>query len=180
MTFLKEKKGKYFFLPGTFWSRVLSTFFVPYGSSPKVHFTHVYCVSRVESQIVLYLAKREATDRKTPAPDVRFTRKPNEKLPLRALVKLPTGIPQPIRGPYGDIRSGTTNEDRIRTIYFTPPSVTMVCSFLSSYLGFRRIPNLKWPFSLPHTRPLNGHWWLKSRADSPTSHACFSQALTLH
>lgn len=79
-----------------------------------------------EPEYPLYLAKREATGRRT-----RHLRPVYEKtkrditLPDVGQVASfpPTGIPQPIRGPYGDIRSGATNEeiDRQNPDYVAPP-----------------------------------------------------------
>ena len=79
-----------------------------------------------EPEYPLHLAKRDATGRKT-----RHLRPVYEKtkrditLPDVGQIETfpPTGIPQPIRGPYGDIRTGNTNEeiDRQNPDYVAPP-----------------------------------------------------------
>jgi hypothetical protein len=122
-----------------------------------------------EPEYPLHLAKREATGRKTRhLRPVYENTKRDITLPDVGQIATfpPTGIPQPIRGPLGDIRSGGTNEeiDRQNPDYVAPPPATMVClSLCSSRLGFSSdligiIPNLKWSFSLSHTRLLNGGW----------------------
>ena len=79
-----------------------------------------------EPKYPLYLTKREATGRKTR--HLRPTYEDNKRditLPDVGQVTTfpPTGIPQPIRGPYGDIRTGGTNEeiDRQNPDYVAPP-----------------------------------------------------------
>ena len=79
-----------------------------------------------EPEYPLYLAKREATGRKTRHLRPVYEKTKREVTPPdvgQVATFPPTGIPQPIRGPYGDIRSGGTNEeiDRQNPDYVTPP-----------------------------------------------------------
>ena len=67
-----------------------------------------------EPEYPLYLSKREASGRKTRhLRPVYENAKRDITLPDVGQIETfpPTGIPQPIRGPYGDIRSGGTNEE---------------------------------------------------------------------
>ena len=123
-----------------------------------------------EPEYPLYLAKREGTGRKTRhlRPVYENTKREITPPDVGQVASFPpTGIPQPIRGPYGDIRSGGTNEeiDRQNPDYVTPPltdnglftSRSFFVSELSpAFLG--NIPNLKWSFSLSHSRLLKGGW----------------------
>jgi len=122
-----------------------------------------------EPEYPLYLAKRESTGRKTRhlRPVYENTKREITPPDVGQVASFPpTGIPQPIRGPYGDIRSGGTNEeiDRQNPDYVTPPrsdnglftSRAFFSAFSPGFLG--AIPNLKWSFSLSHTRLLNGGW----------------------
>lgn len=79
-----------------------------------------------EPEYPLYLAKREAAGRNTRhLRPVYENTKRDITLPDIGQVATfpPTGIPQPIRGPYGDIRTGGTNEeiDRQNPDYVAPP-----------------------------------------------------------
>ena len=79
-----------------------------------------------EPEYPLYLSKREAAGRNTRhLRPVYENTKRDVTLPDVGQVATfpPTGIPQPIRGPYGDIRSGGTNEeiDRQNPDYVAPP-----------------------------------------------------------
>jgi len=79
-----------------------------------------------EPEYPLYLAKREGTGRKTRhlRPVHEDTKREITPPDVGQVASFPpTGIPQPIRGPYGDIRSGSTNEeiDRQNPDYVTPP-----------------------------------------------------------
>ena len=79
-----------------------------------------------EPEYPLYLAKREGTGRKTRhlRPVYENTKREITPPDVGQVASFPpTGIPQPIRGPYGDIRSGGTNEeiDRQNPDYVTPP-----------------------------------------------------------
>ena len=79
-----------------------------------------------EPEYPSYLAKREATGRKTRhLRPVYENTKRDITLPDVGQVASfpPTGIPQPIRGPYGDTRAGGTNEeiDRQNPDYVAPP-----------------------------------------------------------
>ena len=123
-----------------------------------------------EPEYPSYLAKREATGRKTRhLRPVYENTKRDITLPDVGQVASfpPTGIPQPIRGPYGDTRAGGTNEeiDRQNPDYVAPPlSDSGLCTlprplipgYSSGFAG--NIPNLKWSFSLSHSRLLNGGW----------------------
>ena len=105
-----------------------------------------------EPEYPLHLAKRDATGRKPRhLRPVYENAKRDITLPDVGQIETfaPTGIPQPIRGPYGDIRTGETNVeiDRQNPDYVAPPL---------SDNGI--IPNLKWSFSLSHTRLLKGGW----------------------
>lgn len=103
---------------------LVATSVVPIGEAKREP-DHPTPVAR-EPEYPLYLAKREATGRKT-----RHLRPVYEKskrditLPDVGQIETfpPTGIPQPIRGPYGDIRTGNTNEeiDRQNPDYVAPP-----------------------------------------------------------
>jgi oxalate decarboxylase len=77
----------------------------------------------------------------------------------------PTGIPQPVRGPYGESRTGGTNEeiDRQNPDYVASPlsdnGLRILSYFFTISSGFAGvIPNLKWSFSLSHDRLLKGGW----------------------
>ena len=122
-----------------------------------------------ELEYPLHLAKRDATGRKTRhLRPVYENAKRDITLPDVGQMETfaPTGIPQPIRGPYGDIRQGGTDEeiDRQNADYVAPPlsdngsfiSCTFLPMFSPGFVGV--IPNLKWSFSLSHTRLLNGGW----------------------
>ena len=79
-----------------------------------------------EPEYPLHLAKREASGRKTRhLRPVYENAKRDITLPDVGQIETfpPTGIPQPIRGPYGDTRSGNTNEeiDRQNPDYVGPP-----------------------------------------------------------
>ena len=79
-----------------------------------------------EPEYPLYLAKREGTGRKTRhlRPVYENTKRDITLPDVGQVASFPaTGIPQPIRGPYGDIRSGGTNEeiDRQNLDYVAPP-----------------------------------------------------------
>jgi hypothetical protein len=79
-----------------------------------------------EPEYPLYLAKREAAGRSPRhLRPVYENAKRDITLPDIGQVATfpPTGIPQPIRGPYGDIRTGGTNEeiDRQNPDYVAPP-----------------------------------------------------------
>ena len=79
-----------------------------------------------EPEYPLHLAKREGTGRKTRhLRPVYENTKRDITLPDVGQVASfpPTGIPQPIRGRYGDVRSGGTNEeiDRQNPDYVAPP-----------------------------------------------------------
>ena len=67
-----------------------------------------------EPEYPLHLAKRDASGRKTRhlRPDYAKAKR-DITLPDVGQIETfpPTGIPQPIRGPYGDIRTGNTNEE---------------------------------------------------------------------
>ena len=123
-----------------------------------------------EPEYPLHLAKRDATGRKTRhLRPVYENAKRDITLPDVGQIETfpPTGIPQPIRGPYGDIRTGGTNEeiDRQNPDYVAPPlsdnGLSAALFFLSRQVLIRLsgiIPNLKWSLSLSHTRLLNGGW----------------------
>ena len=88
----------------------------PYQPTPVVR----------EPEYPLYLAKREGTGRKTRhLRPVYENTKREITLPDVGQVATfpPTGTPQPIRGPYGDVRTGGTNEeiDRQNPDYVAPP-----------------------------------------------------------
>jgi len=79
-----------------------------------------------ELEYPLHLAKRVATGRKTRhlRPVYENTKREITPPDVGQVATFPsTGIPQPIRGPYGDIRTGGTNEeiDRQNPDYVTPP-----------------------------------------------------------
>jgi len=79
-----------------------------------------------EPEHPLHLAKREATGRRTRhlRPVYENTKREITPPDVGQVATFPsTGIPQPIRGPYGDIRSGGTNEeiDRQNPDYVAPP-----------------------------------------------------------
>ena len=79
-----------------------------------------------EPEYPLYLAKRGATGRKTRhlRPVYEKTKRDITPPDVGQIATFPsTGIPQPTRGPYGDIRLGGTNEeiDRQNPDYVTPP-----------------------------------------------------------
>lgn len=79
-----------------------------------------------EPEHPLHLAKRDAAGRQTRhLRPVYDNTKREITLPDVGQVATfpPTGIPQPIRGPYGDVRSGGTNEeiDRQNPDYVAPP-----------------------------------------------------------
>jgi len=123
-----------------------------------------------EPEYPLFLAKREATGRKTRhLRPVYENAKRDITLPDVGQVATfpPTGIPQPIRGPYGDIRTGGTNEeiDRQNPDYVAPPRSDnglfisrTPCPRCSDRTCLGAIPNLKWSLSLSHSRLLNGGW----------------------
>ncbi|KAF9782135.1 Bicupin oxalate decarboxylase/oxidase [Thelephora terrestris] len=105
-----------------------------------------------EPEHPLHLAKRDAAGRKTRhlRPFYENTKRDITPPDVGQVATFPaTGIPQPTRGIYGGIRTGGTNEeiDRQNPDYVTPPLTDN---------GI--IPNLKWSFSLSHTRLLNGGW----------------------
>jgi hypothetical protein len=76
-----------------------------------------------EPEYPLHLAKRDASGYKPR--HLRPEYKRDITLPDVGQIETfpPTGIPQPIRGPYGDVRSGNTNEqiDRQNPDYVAPP-----------------------------------------------------------
>lgn len=82
-----------------------------------------------------HLAKREAAGRNTRhlRPVYEDTKREITLPDIGQVATFPsTGIPQPIRGPYGDIRSGGTNEeiDRQNPDYVAPPLSDNGCSSL--------------------------------------------------
>lgn len=94
-----------------------------------------------EPEFPLHLAKREATGRKTRhlRPVYENTKRDITPPDVGQVATFPaTGIPQPIRGPYGDVRSGGTNEeiDRQNPDYVAPPlsdnGLLVSCSFVLS------------------------------------------------
>jgi hypothetical protein len=125
-----------------------------------------------EPEYPLYLAKRLAQGRNPRhLRPVYENTKRDITLPDVGQVETfpPTGIPQPIRGPYGDIRSGGTNEeiDRQNPDYVAPPlsdnglhlSLFFLCLVpIPRFFFLGNIPNLKWSFSLSHSRLLKGGW----------------------
>ena len=79
-----------------------------------------------EPEYPLHLAKREAAGRKTRHLRPVYENAKRDITPPdvgQVASFPPTGIPQPIRGPYGDIRTGGTNEeiDRQNPDYVAPP-----------------------------------------------------------
>ena len=144
------------------------------GAEVKREPVHPAPVAR-EPEYPLHLAKREATGRKTRhlRPVYDNAKRDDDSITPPDVGQIatfpPTGIPQPIRGAYGDIRSGNTNEeiDRQNPDYVAPPLTDngLLSLFLYSVsfevltgLGVGNIPNLKWSFSLSHTRLLKGGW----------------------
>ena len=106
-------------------SVVIATGFVVPVAEVKREPDHPALVAR-EPEYPLYLAKREATGRKTRhlRPVYENTKREITLPDVGQVASFPpTGIPQPIRGPYGDIRSGGTNEeiDRQNPDYVAPP-----------------------------------------------------------
>ena len=79
-----------------------------------------------EPEYPLHLTKREAAGRKTRHLRPVYENAKRDITPPdvgQVASFSPTGIPQPIRGPYGDIRKGGTNEeiDRQTPDYVAPP-----------------------------------------------------------
>lgn len=112
---------------------------------------HPAPVARVP-EYPLHLTKRDATGRQTRhlRPAYGSTKREITLPDVGQVATFPsTDVPQPIRGPRGDVRSGGTNEeiDRQNPDYVTPPP---------SDNG--NIPNLKWSFSLSRTRLFDGGW----------------------
>ena len=98
------------------------------GAEVKREPDHPAPVAR-EPEYPLYLAKRAATGRKTRhlRPVYDNAKRDDDSIAppdVGQIATFPsTGIPQPIRGAYGDIRSGNTNEeiDRQNPDYVAPP-----------------------------------------------------------
>jgi hypothetical protein len=127
-----------------------------------------------EPEYPLYLSKREASGRKTRhlRPVYDKTKREITLPDVGQVATFPsTGIPQPTRGPYGDIRSGGTNEeiDRQNPDYVTPPLSDngLLVSWFSLSQGSHRFRRQYSQFEVVFlfvTHPPT-EWWLDSGAD---------------
>lgn len=123
-----------------------------------------------EPEYPLHLAKRDASGRKTRhLRPVYENTKRDITLPDVGQVATfpPTGIPQPIRGPYGDVRTGGTNGeiDRQNPDYVAPPHSDSGAHLLQQFLSLSVLIKLYRQYSkfevvlLTLSHPSLG-WWL--------------------